>query len=270
MSVTNKNVNKHTDESKCIYSPPSIGGAGGESYGLIGHPLGHSFSEKYFAEKFQREGIDATYRNYDLADIRQVELLRHLQGFNVTIPYKQAILPYLQSLSPEAAAVGAVNTVRVVDGIFHGHNTDVVGFRSTLTALPTFSTIRTALVLGTGGASLAICHVLRTLGIEVHVVSRTPSSGQYSYDDLHSGMLSLAHHQLIVNCTPLGTWPQVDTCPPLPYEQLQPTTTLYDLVYNPSQTLFLRHGAQRGCQCINGLPMLHAQAEASWRIWQGL
>lgn len=242
------------------------------SYGLIGHPLGHSFSARFFADKFQRECIDASYSNYDLADISEVEQLRHLQGFNVTIPYKQAILPYLASISPEAQAIGAVNTVRVVDGQFHGYNTDVIGFRESLAAWLRTQNIEPsslqALVLGTGGASKAICHALTQLGICWQYVSRTPDGGCLCYADLHEHPNLLQTHRLIVNCTPLGTYPKVETCPDLPYSALAPSHLLYDLVYNPEETLFLRHGREAGCATKNGLEMLHLQALAAWDIWQ--
>lgn len=256
-----------------------MGGGGGGSYGLIGHPLGHSFSASYFAEKFAAEGIAARYDNYDLADISAVDQLRHLAGFNVTIPYKQAILPFLAGISPEAEAIGAINTVRVVDGQFYGHNTDVIGFRESLIQWlrshevqpATFS----ALVLGTGGASKAITYALTQLGITWQYVSRTPREGQISYADLPLLLSPCAADGqpspsplLIINCTPLGTFPAVDACPDIPYHLLSEHCYLYDLVYNPAETLFLRRGREQGCPTKNGLEMLHLQAEAAWRIWQ--
>lgn len=242
------------------------------SYGLIGHPLGHSFSARFFAQKFAAENISARYDNYDLTDISEVEQLRHLQGFNVTIPYKQAILPYLASISPEASAIGAVNTVRVVDGQFHGHNTDVIGFRESLHSWLRTQSIESpalqALVLGTGGASKAVCHALTQLGIRWQYVSRSSGAERLSYSDLRSNPSILREHRLIVNCTPLGTYPKVDTCPDLPYSTLETSHFLYDLVYNPEETLFLRHGREAGCATKNGLDMLHLQALAAWDIWQ--
>ena len=244
-------------------------GAGVLLFGLIGHPLGHSFSARYFAEKFAAEGIDARYDNFDLADICEVENLRHLHGFNVTIPYKQAVIPYLDGMSDEARAIGAVNTVRVENGRFYGYNTDVIGFRESLRDW--FSednaSVRSALVLGTGGASKAVCYALTQLGIAWQLVSRTPKEGCLTYNDLRKDTSILASTALIVNCTPLGTFPNVDACPDIPYDLLTPAVRLYDLVYNPEETLFLRRGREQGCPVKNGLEMLHRQAEAAWKIW---
>lgn len=237
-------------------------------FGLIGHPLGHSFSARYFAEKFAAEGIDARYDNFDLDDIGEVETLRRLSGFNVTIPYKQAIIPYLDGMSDEARAIGAVNTVRVENGRFYGYNTDVIGFRESLRdwLAKDNASVRSALVLGTGGASKAVCYALSQLGIAWQLVSRTPKEDCLTYDDLRKET-ALASIDLVVNCTPLGTFPNVDTCPDLPYESLNPAIRLYDLVYNPEETLFLRRGREQGCPVKNGLEMLHRQAEAAWKIW---
>lgn len=262
---------------------PLKGERGGGSYGLIGHPLGHSFSARFFAEKFEREGIEATYRNFDLEDISEVEQLRSLDGFNVTIPYKQAIMPYLAGISDEAREIGAVNTVKVVDGQFYGYNTDVIGFRQSLerflkeyqqrTAAGGQSLTLQALVLGTGGASKAVCYALTQLGIPYYYISRTPKAGQFTYADLptllqpSSELFSEPSSLLIVNCSPLGTYPQVDTCPDIPYHLLTPRILLYDLVYNPEETLFLRKGREKGCPIKNGLEMLHGQAIAAWQIW---
>lgn len=237
-------------------------------FGLIGHPLGHSFSASYFAEKFASEGIDARYDNYDLAGIEEVETLRRLSGFNVTIPYKQAVIPYLDGMSDEARAIGAVNTIRVENGRFYGYNTDVIGFRESLRdwLAEDNASIRSALVLGTGGASKAVCYALTQLGIAWQLVSRTPKEGCLTYKDLRKET-ALASIDLVVNCTPLGTFPNVDTSPDLPYESLNPAIRLYDLVYNPEETLFLRRGREQGCPVKNGLEMLHRQAEAAWKIW---
>ena len=239
-----------------------------KQFGLIGHPLGHSFSARYFAEKFGR-GIPARYDNYDLADIQEVEGLRALCGFNVTIPYKQAIIPFLAGMSAEAAAIGAVNTVRVEEGRFYGFNTDVIGFRDSLRAFMAEHqeiNVTGALVLGTGGASLAVCYALKQLGITAQSVSRTKKSTCISYDEVEEALTS-GRFQLIVNCTPLGTTPNENTCPPISYEALHAGVMLYDLVYNPAETLFLRRGRLAGCPTKNGLEMLHLQAEAAWQIW---
>lgn len=240
-------------------------------YGLLGFPLSHSFSALYFAEKFRAEKIEACYRNYEIASVEEVRKLvtqELLSGINVTIPHKQAILPLLDTVSEEAAAIGAVNVVRVVrcgkDIRLEGYNTDVVGFRRSLRPLLEAHHQR-ALVLGTGGASRAVVYALRQLGIEVRCVSRTAKEGVATYEELTPEIM--ATHCLIVNCTPLGTYPDVDTCPPLPYDFLSEEHLLYDLVYNPAETLFLRKGKERGAATKNGHEMLVLQAEAAWSIW---
>ena len=242
-------------------------------FGLIGHPLGHSFSARFFAEKFQKEQIDATYQNFDIEEAAQLMdiISSHplLQGVNVTIPHKQAILPLLNDISDEARAIGAVNVVRIsrdTDGtpILKGYNSDVIGFCQSLRPLlrPHH---RKALVLGTGGASKAVVYGLKRLGITSMYVSRTPKEGQFTYDDLTSELLQ--EFTVIVNCTPLGMYPHIDHCPNLPYASLTAQHLLYDLVYNPEETLFLKKGAEHGATTKNGLEMLHLQALASWDFW---
>ncbi len=238
-------------------------------FGLIGHLLGHSFSAGYFAEKFAAEGIEARYDNFDLDDIGEVETLRSLTGFNVTIPYKQAIISYLDGMSDEARAIGAVNTVRVENGRFYGYNTDVIGFRESLRdwLANDNAFVSKALVLGTGGASKAVCYALTQLGIAWQLVSRTSKENALTYADLRADAAPFFGIGLIVNCTPLGTFPNVDVCPDIPYDLLTPAVRFYDLVYNPEETLFLRRGREQGCPVKNGLEMLHRQAEAAWKIW---
>ncbi|MBP3228683.1 MAG: shikimate dehydrogenase [Bacteroidaceae bacterium] len=243
-------------------------------YGLVGHPLGHSFSAAYFADKFRRTGSDAVYLNFDLDDIAQFPALFELHpsicGLNVTIPYKQAVIPYLASLSADAAAIGAVNVIKPVHterGLrLLGHNSDHIGFSRSLRPLlkPWH---KAALVLGTGGASLAVHHALHHLGVATLAVSRTPGQGRTTYDTLTPEII--AAHTLVVNTTPLGMFPKVDACPDIPYAQLTPRHLLYDLVYNPEETLFMRRGREHGATVKNGLEMLHGQAEAAWEIWQG-
>jgi shikimate dehydrogenase len=239
-------------------------------FGLIGKSLSHSFSKSYFEEKFLREGIsDATYSLFEMTDIGQFPsfLQSHpdLSGLNVTIPYKQAIIPFLNDLSEEAASVGAVNTicVRRVGGLIKttGHNTDVIGFRQSLRALgqPT-----QALVLGTGGAAASVVHVLQGLGCRCTVVSRNPQRG-LPYQALTPEEVSV--NLLIVNCTPVGTYPNICEKPDIPYEGITARHCLYDLVYNPAVTAFLQEGLSRGAQAINGLNMLHIQADAAWQLW---
>ena len=239
-------------------------------FGLIGKTLKHSFSQKYFEEKFKREQItDASYSLFELTDIKQLtEFIRQrpqLVGFNVTIPYKQQIIPYLDELSEEAAAVNAVNTVVIehVGGqiLTKGHNTDIIGFRESLREvdLP-----KQALVLGTGGAAAAVTYVLENLGCRCTAISRDPQRG-LPYSALNADIIR--QHKFIVNCTPLGTYPNINEKPDIPYEGLSGEHFLYDLVYNPSETAFLKEGILRGAKVQNGLQMLHTQAEASWRIW---
>ena len=244
------------------------------TYGLLGYPLGHSFSRAFFTEKFTREGIAAEYLNFELPGIEQFDaevLARHprLRGFNVTIPYKQAIIPRLDSLTEEAAAIGAVNVVRVEPAAngqrLVGTNSDWIGFTQSLRPLLQAED-REALILGTGGASRAVVYSLERLGIRPHLVSRQARQGVLDYAVLPQWM---ERCRLIVNCTPLGMFPHVDDCPPIPYEQITPAHLLYDLVYNPAETLFLRKGAERGARTKNGAEMLERQALAAWEFWQG-
>ncbi len=238
-------------------------------FGLIGKTLSHSFSQAYFEEKFRREGInDAAYSLFELADISLVPALirEHpdLIGFNVTIPYKQQIIPFLDELSEEASAVGAVNTVVIqrTDNHIHttGHNTDIIGFRQSLQDIEIPDR---ALVLGTGGAAAAITYVLEKMGCACTAVSRNPERG-LPYSALTTEIV--AQHRLIVNCTPLGTFPNVHEKPDIPYEGISGKHFLYDLVYNPAETAFLQEGRLRGARVRNGLQMLHAQAEAAWGV----
>lgn len=249
-------------------------------YGLVGFPLGHSFSPQYFEDKFRREGIDACYERFELHEIHEVgTLLKErpdLAGFNVTIPYKQAIMGWLHCISPEASLIGAVNCVRVcrIKEVpfprLIGYNTDAPAFYDSLTHfLGDMSTYPSALILGNGGAAQAVRHTLDKLRIPHLTVSRTPNAqGLIGYDNLSPALLK--KHMLIVNTTPLGTWPFTENCPDIPYQALTPQHYLYDLVYNPSETEFLRRGRQRGAHVKNGLEMLRLQAEASWQIWQHL
>ena len=246
-------------------------------FGLIGHPLGHSFSKAYFTEKFAREGLDCEYQNYDIEDLSLIPNL-DLNGFNVTIPYKEAILSYLDELDPIAAEVDAVNTVKALpDGRLKGFNTDVIGIARSLAGglpPPRFARGRlsfaprndkSALILGSGGASKAVQYVLRHKNITYHLVSRDPLKGDFTYEDLTPEIIQ--SHLLIINATPVGMAPNTEEAHRLPYEALTPQHTLFDLIYNPLETRFLRQGREHGARTINGLAMLHAQAEASWAIW---
>ena len=238
-------------------------------FGLVGKNIGYSFSRGYFSTKFEKLGLsDHRYENFDLNHIEEFPniLKQHpdLQGLNVTIPYKQAIIPYLDHLHPEAAAIGAVNTIAFSEGILIGYNTDVTGFRDSLRPLLRKED-KKALILGTGGASLAVAHALASLQCAFTYVSRNPGPDQLGYSDIDAAVLR--EFTILVQCTPLGTHPNVSACPPLPYELLEPRHLLYDLVYNPPMTRFLREGLERGARIKNGLEMLERQAEAAWGIW---
>lgn len=241
-------------------------------FGLIGYPLGHSFSAAFFSKKFKQEGIDANYSNFPLESIADLKTLvkkeKDLVGLNVTVPYKQEVIPYLNLLSPTAEAIQAVNTIsfRRREGVLElvGDNTDVPGFRRSLEQYlkPHHSS---ALVLGTGGSSKAVLHVLDLLAIKYTRVSRTSGKDQITYRDLNDELCSQT--SLIINTTPLGMYPGVETFPDIPYEALTPNHLLFDLVYNPEKTEFLLRGEKRGSEIVNGHDMLIYQAEASWKIW---
>lgn len=240
-------------------------------FGLIGKPLVHSFSQHYFTQKFQEESIDAAYGLYELDKIEDLKLLlqqKAFSGLNVTIPYKQSVLPYLAELDETARAVGAVNVIKFVrrsgEVVLKGYNSDVIGFHDSLVPLLRPYHKR-ALVFGTGGASKAVEYVLSRLGIEVQLVSRQAKDSVLSYEQITPEVLQ--SYQLLVNATPLGTFPHVDTCVDIPYQNITNKHLLYDLVYNPQETLFLRYGKERGAQVMNGYAMLRGQAEAAWEIW---
>lgn len=238
-------------------------------FGLIGFPLSHSFSQGYFKEKFEREKIDnAAYDNYPIPDIAQFNALwdvdTHLQGLNVTIPYKKEVIPFLQFPSSVVQSIHACNCIRKFKGALYGYNTDVIGFENSL--LPFLKPHHShALVLGTGGASAAVEWVLQKLNIQYQVVSRTAGQHKLSYDQVTPEIL--AAHTLIINTSPLGMYPNINEAPAIPYEAIGTQHHLYDLIYNPSETLFLQKGAAQGASVQNGLEMLHIQAEKSWEIW---
>ncbi len=246
-----------------------------DKYGLIGFPLGHSFSISYFNEKFENENIDAKYENFEIPKIEALpEVLDSnpdLKGLNVTIPYKEKVISYLDSISPEARAIGAVNVIRVTRKgekiILKGFNSDVIGFTKSIEPmLEKFH--KKALILGTGGASKAINYGLKSLGLETLFVSRsTKGKDCILYQDITPEMMQ--EYNVIVNCTPLGMYPHTDECPQLPYEAMNMKTILYDLIYNPDETLFMKRGAEHGATTKNGLEMLLLQAFASWEFWNG-
>ncbi|MDE6685498.1 MAG: shikimate dehydrogenase [Duncaniella sp.] len=244
-------------------------------FGLIGYPLGHSFSRKYFNEKFAVEGIDAEYCNFEIPSITEltdiIAKYPYLAGLNVTIPYKQQVIPYLDSLDDEAAAIGAVNVIKVIRDTqdknkvkLVGYNSDVIGFRESIAPFITGER-KKALILGTGGASKAVYHGLKSLGVEPVFVSRTPREGMLSYGQLTPEVM--AERKVIVNSTPVGTYPDVDSFPDIPYGYLTPEHLLYDLVYNPELTSFLKKGAEHGATIKNGHEMLELQAIGAWNIW---
>lgn len=240
-------------------------------YGLIGKPLGHSWSREHFTKRFKAEGLTAhRYDNYEIDRAGDLPALigttPGLLGLNVTLPYKQAVIPFLDAVDPLAAAVGAVNTIAISNGRTTGHNTDVEGFRRTVEPLLAGEKPR-ALVLGSGGASRAVAYVLKELGIKFRVVSRSRERGDLTWDLLDPVVVKVC--PLLINTTPLGMHPHVDGAPPLPYDAIGPGHLLVDLVYNPEDTRFMQEGRSRGARTCNGLTMLHAQAEASWRVWNG-
>lgn len=245
-----------------------------KQFTLIGFPLSHSFSEKYFTEKFQKEML--SNHSYFLSPLENIEQFPDLMashpdlvGVNVTIPYKEKVIPYLDEISEEAKAIGAVNTIEIKDGKLKGYNTDVYGFeKSLLNFLQKKSkkiSVENALVLGTGGAAKAVCYILRKIGIEPILVSRNPNKGDVTYEDLDC--LIFDECRLIVNTTPLGMLPHINTFPQLPYNRLNANFFLYDLVYNPEKTVFLIKGEENKSSIKNGLEMLHLQAEKAWEIW---
>ena len=275
------------------------------TYGLIGYPLGHSFSRKFFTEKFEKEGIDAQYLNFEIPSIEEFpEIIKNnpeLRGLNVTIPYKQQVMQYLDDISEEAKAIGAVNVVRIerpspqpspimgretmrnagnkpdglpikgdmsegLRGSLIGYNSDVIGFVESIRPLlkPHH---KKALILGTGGASKAIRYGLEEkLGMKTLFVSRSAREGMITYEEVTAEVLK--EYEVIVNCSPVGMYPHVDECPALPYEAMNENNLLYDLVYNPLETLFMKKGAEQGATVKNGLEMLHLQAIASWKFWE--
>ena len=241
------------------------------SFGLLGRQISYSFSRGYFSDKFEKLNlVNCSYENFDLESIDDLTALLNeradLAGLNVTIPYKEAVIAFLDVLDPEAAEIGAVNTIKFLkNGDLKGYNTDCYGFEESLKPLLT-TVPKKALILGTGGASKAIGYVLKKMDITTLFVSRNPrEENQISYSEISSELLR--DSKIIVNCTPLGTYPNTDDCPDINYTQLTKDHLLYDLIYNPEETLFLKKGKQHGAKTINGLRMLELQAEKAWDIW---
>ena len=243
-----------------------------KNYGLIGKKLGHSFSPNYFNEKFKKEGINnSKYNLYETSFVSELVMEMRsdtsLFGLNVTIPYKREIIPFLDELSESANAVGAVNCIEIINSgertIWKGHNTDYIGF---IQSIPPawWDRLSDAYILGSGGASDAIQFALKQKKLPFQVVSRTPKNQQIGYADI---LYSPELPQLFINTTPLGTFPNVESAPPMDYDALKETDFLYDLTYNPETTVFMNSGREKGCAVMNGYEMLKIQAEESWRIW---
>lgn len=239
--------------------------------GLLGKNISYSFSKAYFKSKFENENIkNVTYENFDIESINLfpsiVKNTKNLRGLNVTIPYKQEVMPFLDKINKKARAIGAINTIKITKkGKLVGYNTDFYGFTKSLEPLlkPYHSS---ALILGTGGASKAVAYSLEQLGISYHYVSRKKSEGiSYTYETLTESILK--QHKIIINCTPLGTFPNIDDCPDIPYSGITKHHILFDLIYNPEETKFLQLGKQQNAVTTNGLGMLKLQAEKSWSIW---
>jgi len=238
-------------------------------FGLLGRDIDYSFSKTYFTEKFEREErLTFSYENFDLPNLKDFKALlsqSDLKGMNVTIPYKEEVIPFLDALDEVAEAIGAVNTIVFnTNGTTKGYNTDYIGFRDSITPVLR-DDITSALILGTGGASKAVVFALQKMGIKTQYVSRKKTANSIGYDDVTS--LILNTHKLIVNCTPIGTFPNIDLKPALNYNLLTSEHVLFDLIYNPSETSFLKEGLLQGATIANGASMLVGQAEASWSLW---
>ncbi len=238
-------------------------------YGLIGRNISYSFSKKYFSDKFEKENIDAVYKNFDLEDLDQLQAIRkenpEISGLNVTIPYKELIIPYLDEMDPTARKIGAVNTIKIEkDGKLTGYNTDYYGFVKSIKPVLNDNHSH-ALILGTGGASKAIAYGLEEMGIKYKFVSRKAQNGYLDYSFL--GPSEFSTYTLIINCTPLGTYPEITSLPPIPTEYFTPRHVIFDLIYNPPETRRMNLGVQRGATVKNGHQMLEMQAEKAWEIW---
>jgi len=244
-------------------------------YGLIGCPLGHSFSAEYFNNKFLSENIDAEYINFELKDLKELKYVLHenprLCGLNVTLPYKMAVIPLLDSITDNARAIGAVNVIKFKRGgrlpklHLEGHNSDITGFKQSIEPLLN-EMHKKALILGTGGASKAVFHGLKQLNLDPIYVTRTPETVGITYNEITPEIIE--DFTVIINATPLGMYPKTDTCPDIPYHFLTPRHLLYDLIYNPDETLFMKKGKTAGAVVKNGLEMLLLQAFISWEIWE--
>ena len=245
-----------------------------KKYGLLGYPLGHSFSRNYFNQKFEAEKIDAEYLNFEIPEIKEIKNVikenPELNGLNVTIPYKEQVIPYLDDLDEDARLIGAVNVIKFSKGLFgkvklKGYNSDIIGFKQSIEPLLK-EHHRKALILGTGGASKAVFQGLKQLGVASTFVSRKAKEYCITYEEITPKVME--QYTVIVNTTPLAMYPNVNACPDIPYALLTSDHLLYDLLYNPDETLFMRKGKEKGAVVKNGLEMLLLQAFAAWEIWQ--
>lgn len=241
-----------------------------KQFGLVGKGIGYSFSKTYFQKKFIENKIftNYNYKNFDIENISEIEEIfeiKNLAGLNITIPYKEKVIPYLNELTATAQQIGAVNTVVFKNKKTVGHNTDIVGFENALKLFIGTSS-KKALVLGTGGASKAVKFVLKKNKIDLITVSRNPKKNEMNYDDINQKMIN--NYPLIINCTPLGTKPKIEEAPNIPYNYIGPENYLFDLIYNPIETKFMRIGLEKGAKVCNGYHMLIQQAEASWKLWK--
>ena len=237
-------------------------------FGLIGKNIDYSFSKRYFSEKFKKENLDCTYSNFDIENISLIESILQkngISGYNVTIPYKQEIIKFLDEIDEVAKAIGAVNTIKKIDNKNIGFNTDCIGFEKSLIPLIENKKPDSALILGGGGASKAVKYVLKKIKINYSTVSRKEGKSEFIYENLNDVIIN--RFKMIINCSPVGTFPNINKCPNIPYKHLTKEHVLYDLVYNPIESLFLRRGRELGCKTKNGLEMLEIQANESWRIW---
>jgi len=237
-------------------------------FGLIGKNIDYSFSKKYFSEKFKKENLDYTYSNFDIVNISEIESIlqnNSISGYNVTIPYKEEIIKFLDEIDEVAKDIGAINTIKKIDNKNIGFNTDGFGFEKSLLPLIENKIPKNALILGSGGASKAIKYVLKKLKINYSTVSRKEGKSEFVYENLNEAILN--KFKMIINCSPVGTFPNINNCPNIPYKFLTKDHILYDLVYNPIESLFLKRGRELGCKTKNGLEMLEIQANESWSVW---
>ncbi len=239
-----------------------------KKFGLIGKNIDYSFSKKYFSEKFKKENLDYIYSNFDIVNISEIESIlqnNSISGYNVTIPYKEEIIKFLDEIDEVAKDIGAVNTIKKIDNTNIGLNTDSIGFEKSLIPLIENKIPKNALILGSGGASKAVKYVLKKLKINYSTVSRKEGKSEFVYENLNEVILN--KFKMIINCSPVGTFPNINNCPNIPYEFLTKDHILYDLVYNPIESLFLKKGRKLGCKTKNGLEMLEIQANESWSVW---